>query len=233
MKLLVTGGEGQMGRALRTHFPDAVYLGSRALDVRDRGAVARTMRRLRPTVVLHAAAITDHQCPDDNALIETNILGTRTVANAAYYAGARLIYLSTHYVYPCEDGGYRETDHTRPVGTYAWTKRMGESYAREDTLVIRGSWYTPEKVAGWKVAFTDAFTSREPIADAATKIATLLLSGARGIVNIGGKHRSFYEIARDQGAPIAASRLDWRGPYVFPRDSGVDTSYYQRLCPAS
>lgn len=236
MRILVTGGNGQMATALKPLLPDATYLGRDKLDVTQWGQVGGEFWDIRPDVVLHTAAITNHQCPDIPKLIETNIIGTQLVSQYANAVGAKLVYLSTHYVYPGEKGSYSETEDCRPIGNYAWTKYAGEQAVKakgKNHLIIRGSWYTREKLKLWRSgAPTDAYTNREYITDAAEKIAKLVMSDITGIVNIGGQRQSFYDLVEGEGhGPIAIYRNDLtaRLPYEFPADSSVDTSKYESL----
>lgn len=234
MKIVVTGGNGTMGQALREFLPDAVYLSRAELDVRNGSMTADVIARENPDVVIHAAALTNHQHPNAGEIIETNILGTEHVARVCRSLGIKLVYLSTHYVYPGETGNYRETDATRPIGTYAWSKLAGEGWAKlpEKWLIVRGSWYTPAKLRGWVDlgAFTDAFCNRETPQFAAMRIATLVARDAVGIFNIGGTRRSFYQIAYEEGFfPRPETRTEYKVPYPFPADSSVNTDKYNAL----
>lgn len=244
MKVAVTGGDGVLAQALREFLPDATYLSRRDCDVRNFDAVRIALCDAWADVVVHAAALTNHQHPDAGAVIETNIIGTANVAQWCSMLDTRLVYLSTHYVYPGARGNYVEHDEPRPIGTYAWSKLAGEEFAKEvqNTLIVRGSWYTQRRVALWarQGALTDAYTNREPVRDAARKIAALIRADVCGVVNIGGARRTFYDIARaelPEGTPIKpASREDFNAalgtgavPYAFPRDSSVSTAKFDAL----
>jgi dTDP-4-dehydrorhamnose reductase len=237
--IVVTGGNGQMGRALRDHLPNAVYLGREELDVTDEGSVFAAFDKYLPSTVIHLAAITDHQCPDIGKLIHTNIIGTQYLAKYAEPCGVKMVYLSTHYVYPGERGGYQEGDLEKPIGSYAWTKFAGEQATNRliGRLIIRGSWYTKEKLELWKKhGALDAFCSREPIAEAAKKIATLVKENAVGTYNIGGERRTFYQISKDEGYdPQPVTRENSRYPfsYPFPCDSSVNTDKYDAFVQAA
>lgn len=225
--IVVTGGTGTMATALREFLPDATYLSRKDWDV----TKAATFPA-KATAIIHCAALTDHQHPNAAEIIETNIMGTEAVATACRKFGLRMVYLSTHYVYPGETGGYRETDPVRPIGTYAWSKLAGEAWAATvpDHLIIRGSWYSPDKLARMAFgALTDAWHNRERPRDAAQKIATLVTKGAEGVFNIGGRRRTFYELCFAEGVmPVKATRakLNARIPYPFPVDSSVNTDKY-------
>lgn len=226
-----------MGRALRGYLPDAVFLGRDELDVRDAEQCERVILKHQPTHVLHAAAITDHQCPDIGLLIDTNIIGTQNVVMGAEQVGAKLVFLSTHYVYPGQIGGYIEQSKCGPIGSYAWTKYAAERIVNaynHDILVIRGSWVTHEKFVRWQGvgALIDAYTNRETVDAAAEKIAALVLRDASGVVNIGGERRSFWHLAKDEGyacVPISRAQLDPQLPYPFPPDCSVNTDRYRSL----
>lgn len=240
MRVLVTGGCGALGRALQTakQFEDVVYAGRAACDVRNPRSLQDAFDSVEPDVVVHAAALTDHQHPNAAEIIETNIDATLTVARFTRAWGARLVYVSTHYVYPGIGGQYAETDECRPIGAYAWSKYVGERVALEvgrggKTLVVRGSWYTPEKLALWarNGALSDAWCSREPVEAAAAKIGALVRGGASGVYNIGGPRRSFAEIAAAEGVTARTLTRDTLAlttptPYAFPRDSSVSTAKF-------
>lgn len=221
-----------MGRALKEYLPDALYLGRADCDVRDAVQVAAVLAREEPEVVIHAAAITDHQHPNTSEIIETNILGTEHVARICKAYSIKLVYLSTHYVYPGETGNYKETDPTKPIGTYAWSKLAGEGWAQTvpEWLIVRGSWYTPEKVLGWwrKGALTDAYHNRQQPREAAQRIGMLVMRNATGVYNIGHKFPdTFYRIAQFLGKayggegerPRAITRAQLHGLVAQPDGS--------------
>ena len=147
---LVTGAGGQVGRTLRDRAPEGTRVlaySSAQLDVTDRAAVRDTLLRDRPAVVIHAAAYTAVDAAEGEvARAEAvNVQGTTHVAEAAKAAGARLIYLSTDFVFDGLIGRpYLPTDPTNPLGVYGRTKRDGEREAQrilgDKTLVMRTAW---------------------------------------------------------------------------------------------
>lgn len=227
MKILVTGGHGTMGWALRRFLPDATYLSRAECDVANDRQLNEVFGS-SPDIVVHAAAA--KQAASAAEIIQTNIVGTELVARYCRAFGAKLVYLSTHYIYPCEAGDYRETDTARPVNTYAWSKLAGEGWARlpEKSLIIRGAWYRREDVAKWSGSANDAFCSRERTDEAAKKIAKLVLLDAEGVFNIGGKRRSFHQIAWNCEKMVTRpiSRRDLILSFDFPADSSVNTDKY-------
>lgn len=252
-RIVVTGGSGVFATALRAVLPNAIYLTRADCDIRNVFGVRNAFARCAPDIVIHAAALTDHQTTDFGNLIATNVFGTQNVAVAAKGVGAALIYLSTHYVYPGEGPYYTEGSRVAPIGAYAWSKLAGEQWVKQlfranlsgtarRSLIVRGSWYDrATRLDGWAArgALSDAWCSREPVADAAQKIAALALAAhagtVAGVVNIGGARRTFAEILRDEGYRGFPQRtriqLDEVSglPYIFPLDISVNTEKFEAL----
>jgi dTDP-4-dehydrorhamnose reductase len=100
-------------------------------DLGDARSVERALLEFRPQAVLHAGALTDVDgCErDPEAAWRVNAEGTAQVARACRALGARLVAVSTDYVFDGEAGPYREEDVPNPRGAYARTKRCGEEAA--------------------------------------------------------------------------------------------------------
>lgn len=225
--IAVTGSSGVMGTMLKAFLPDdTLYCSRKDWDV------TREPPRLPEDVncVIHLAALTDHQHPNAAEIIETNILGTQRVARYCRAMSLRMVYLSSSYVYAGETGNYRETDECRPIGAYAWSKYAGEGWASTvpNHLIIRGSWYSEDKLAKMAHgALRDAWHSRERPRAAAEKIAFLTMKGASGIYNIAGPRRTFYDLVFAEGIlPKGAVRKDLKLPYPFPVDTSLNTDKY-------
>lgn len=140
-RVLVTGADGQVGRAFASLRPDADLRGHHDLDVTDAEAVERAAEGV--DVIVHLAAMTDvDRCEDDPRTAElVNAHGTSNVVAAARRHGARVVYLSTDYVFPGDDPPYAEQDTTRPINAYGRSKLAGERHLdAESDLIVRSSW---------------------------------------------------------------------------------------------
>ncbi|HUL58311.1 MAG TPA: SDR family oxidoreductase [Anaeromyxobacteraceae bacterium] len=100
-------------------------------DLGDGRSVEAALRDFRPEAVLHAGAMTDVDgCErDPGQAWRVNLGGTEQVARACRALGARLVAVSTDYVFDGEAGPYREEDAPNPRGAYARSKRAGEEAA--------------------------------------------------------------------------------------------------------
>lgn len=148
MRILITGGQGMLGRTLQRRFKD------HALTVADLPAVDITrpagfdafIREARPEVVIHAAAMTAVDACETNPdlAFQVNAAGSGVVARAAHKAGARLIALSTDYVFDGRlDRPYHEWDVPAPATVYGASKLAGEDAVRTlcpDHLIVRIAW---------------------------------------------------------------------------------------------
>ena len=179
------------------------------LDVTDRGAVSAYIASHNTNVVIHAAAITNnrHVEDDPSEAIEVNVKGTANIALACLEAQARLVYLSTDYVYKGDKGNYSEGDEIEPFNLYAWTKLGGECAVRAipDHLIIRTS-FGAEQFA-YEAAFTDKWSSKDYVDIIAPQILEAARSSLTGVLNIGSERRSMYEYAKLRNPKVKAIKM--------------------------
>lgn len=141
---LVTGANGLLGSNAGLSLPHPIGITrsgevgfgfSRGVagDLTHASAVALEVRSLRPTVVLHAAAMASHEAcaahPERAHLV--NAVATGVLAEAAAEVGAAFIYVSTDAVFDGSHGNYAEHDEPNPFSVYGETKLAGELRARE------------------------------------------------------------------------------------------------------
>jgi dTDP-4-dehydrorhamnose reductase len=130
MRVAVTGAAGQLGRALVSLLgPQTAWAGGRdELDVTDSAAIARVLDRVRPDVVINAAAFNDVDGAeaDPAPAMAVNAVGAGHLARACRQRGAVLVHVSSDYVF---DGAkrepYREDDCPRPLNAYGVSKLAG------------------------------------------------------------------------------------------------------------
>ncbi len=147
MRIFITGADGQLGSELRRVLRgETLLLGTWPQFDLEKPDVERSIVETGPDVVIHAAAYTnvDQAEREPDRVMRINADGTRRVAQAAAAVGAKLIYLSTDYVFDGEKRvPYVETDEPRPINVYGRSKLEGEREAMAhcpNTLVVRTSW---------------------------------------------------------------------------------------------
>lgn len=154
MNIMVTGGDGQLGRCLAQRAEQGLLpsglklrcLGQHQLDITDAEAVNATVRRLGPGIVINAAAWTDVDGAERHVAqaMAVNALGAANVAAATAQYGSRLFHISTDYVF---DGTachpLDEAAEPRPVNVYGASKLAGEVAVRREApgaVIVRTSW---------------------------------------------------------------------------------------------
>ena len=154
MKVLITGVSGQLGydaaSVLQRQGKDFLGVSSKELDITDRDAVLHALSQYRPDAVLHCAAYTKVDRAEDEAKLcmRVNAEGTRNVALACRACGAKMVYISTDYVFPGTGTTPWEIDDpTGPLNVYGRSKLAGEQAVRElleRYFIVRTSWVIGE-----------------------------------------------------------------------------------------
>ncbi len=147
MKVLITGANGLVGRALVKECSgrgdDVLAYDHKALDIGDPNAVETIIGEQRPDAVINCAAWTDVDgCESDPERAQrVNALGPENLARASRNAGAILITISTDYVFDGrKDGFYTQHDQPLPISVYGHSKLEGErraQLAHARTIVVR------------------------------------------------------------------------------------------------
>lgn len=150
-KILITGANGQLGTELRNLLDErgVAYdaFDAKYMDITDQQAVDAKFDALNPAVVYHCAAYTAvDKAEDEGKQVNwrVNEDGTRNVAAAAKRVGAKLVYISTDYVFDGTNSDeYQVDDPTNPKNEYGKAKLAGERAVKEKTddyYIIRTSW---------------------------------------------------------------------------------------------
>jgi len=140
-KILITGTSGLLGsktaelarehyKVLSTYNAKPLFQGSVKMDVTNESEVLHVFRKFKPKIVVHTAAETNvDKCEvDKEPAWKVNAIGTKNVAEACNKIGAKVLYISTDYVFDGEKGLYSEEDKPNPINYYGITKLEGEKY---------------------------------------------------------------------------------------------------------
>lgn len=149
-RYLVTGATGQLGydvvRELNSRgIYDVLALGSADMDITDPKRVETIIQTYRPKVIIHCAAYTNVKGAEKdihNAFL-VNTYGTKYITDSARAVDAKMIYVSTDYVFDGEKKDVYDTqDTTHPLNVYGMSKRMGEEIVQtyNKSFIVRTSW---------------------------------------------------------------------------------------------
>lgn len=171
-KVLLTGAQGQLGRTLQTLCPpywQLTALGSAQLDITDAGAVRRQVGELQPSLIINAAAYNavDRAEQERQRAFAVNAYGPLNLAQAANDVGARLMHVSTDYVF---DGRvrqpYDEQARPNPVNVYGESKLQGEQWVLQtqpQALVLRTAWVYSALGESFVAAMLRAASQGQPL----------------------------------------------------------------------
>lgn len=148
MKVIVTGAEGQLGCALQATTPvdvELVGLGHSALDIASDASITR-VAALDPDVIINAAAYTavDNAESEQEQAFAVNATGAGHMAKAARELNARLVHISTDFVFDGTQGRpYQPSDVPNPLNVYGASKLAGEQAVQaelQNALILRAAW---------------------------------------------------------------------------------------------
>ena len=264
MRLLVTGASGLVGaQILRLAVPEHVVVGLKRsdLDVADRAEVLRRITAEAPDAVIHCAAYTnvDGAEREPELAMNVNAAGAQWVAEASRQCGARLVHVSTDYVFDGSGASpYDESAPVRPPSSYGRSKLEGERRASaawaSGLTVVRTGWlYGPGKGfvdwarnrlrSGDDVPAVDdqrgSPTYAADLAAALVRLASLPPSGVVHFVNrgvatwleLGRAVASELALDSEKVRPIAASALDRPAPR--PAYSALSVERYESVTGAT
>lgn len=162
MKILITGSYGQLGHELRRcletmsaeigpipseyESAEAVYVDRDQLDITDPIAVQDFMDEGKFDLIVNCAAFTnvDGCEANEDAAFAVNATGPENLAKNAKRLGAKLVHVSTDYVFPGNEPGDRiESDLTGPISAYGRTKLAGEKAVQDnctESFIVRTAW---------------------------------------------------------------------------------------------
>jgi dTDP-4-dehydrorhamnose reductase len=220
MKVVVTGAQGQLGTDLVDLLTDRGYevygYGREELDITNFDQVHHVINKITPDVVIHAAAYTKVDLaesePDQAFLI--NAYGSRNVAVASEAVGAKLVYVSTDYVFDgTANTPYNEFSSTNPMSVYGKSKLAGEQFVRDlhsKFFIVRTSWVYGKNGNNFVKTMLKLAQERDElkvvndqvgcptyIVDLAHCILELIQSEKYGIYHVSNSgHCSWYEFAK-------------------------------------
>ncbi len=268
-KLLVTGASGLLGNwvvaeaendydVTPTDIVQPSHPNAEKADIADSGEIRQLFQRIKPDIVIHTASETNvDRCETERERAwKINVDGTQNIADASSETGAKMLYISTDYVFDGEKSLYREDDTPNPIDFYGLTKLEGERQAMKRcknlavlrTSVLYGRHPTKQDFATWVMnkikqrqeitVVDDHFntpTLAENLAQMALEIAARDL---QGIFHTSGCERiSRYDFARKiahafnlDSALIKPIRMNELTAWIAkrPKDSSLNTAKVQQ-----
>ncbi|MBI2598237.1 MAG: SDR family oxidoreductase [Candidatus Diapherotrites archaeon] len=230
MKVLITGGNGFLGKKITNIFSENLInvvcthrireYGHVPLDVTDKKAVLKTIKKYAPDVVIHTAAITKVDWCEihEKETYKVNLIGTENIAQACKLSSAILAFISTDYVFDgTKKGKYVESSRTNPINVYGKSKLEAEKFIQnylDNFLICRVTvlygyndkndklcypMHVIKSLSEKKpfYCFAEQYSNPTLINDIGKGLLKLLENGQKGIFNMtGGENINRFEFAK-------------------------------------
>jgi len=230
--IVITGGHGRFGSVLKkiNNKKNLLFPTKKQLNILKLNSIKNYLKIKKPRVLIHLAGLSrpmDMHDKNINKSIDLNIIGTANIVKVCSFLGIKLIYFSTHYVYPCNKGNYSENSPLLPINNYAWSKLGGESAVQmyKNSLILRVC--MTENPFVHKSAFANVksnFIFHEDVA----KILFKLIS-KKGIINIGGRTQTIYDFAKKNNTEVKKVYLENKSKIQFPKNPSINIDKLKKL----
>lgn len=210
MRVLITGGSGQLGYDIAKLLEEnntMMYAPTHEeMDITDRDSVMKIFDSFKPDVVFHCAAYTavDKAEEDKERCYDINVNGTKNIVDASNIYGSKVVYISTDYVFHGDKNGIYETsDITDPVNYYGYTKYLGEQEVMKNSnnLIVRISWVFGINGKNFVKTMLRLASSRDEISVVSDQVGspTYTYDLARLLVDMVNKNKSGIYQATNEG----------------------------------
>ena len=225
-KIVVTGGSGRFAKHLKnTKIKHKILFPlKKILNILNLKNLENFLKKNKPDIVIHLAGLSRPMSVHNKNIkksIDLNIVGTANITKICSDLNIKLIYFSTHYVYPGNKGNYSESDSLLPVNSYAWSKLGGECsvHLYKNSLILRVC--MTEKPFVHKKAFANVKTSFMYHEDVAEILFKLL--NKKGVINIGGKSKFIFDFAKKDNLNVKKKILNKKNNIGIPFNSSLNT----------
>ncbi|MCD7781317.1 MAG: dTDP-4-dehydrorhamnose reductase [Methanosphaera sp.] len=266
MKFFITGGSGLLGQRLSAINHDEHELvlshnsnptkNTQRCDITNMEEVSKVLKKVNPDVIIHTAAMTNVDLCEDKVddAYKINAEGTANITKVANQIDAKIIYVSTDFVFDGIKGYYKETDEVNPLGIYAKSKYEGEvelakytdNWAITRVSVLYG-WNTRSNFTTWVInelrnknqinIVTDQINSPTLADNAGDAIYEIAKQDKKGIYHTAGNNAisrydfcmeiaDVFDLDSNLINPVTSDQFKQKAPR--PRDSSLDVSKVER-----
>jgi dTDP-4-dehydrorhamnose reductase len=230
-RIVITGGNSRFCIFLKKNFKKHMiyYPTKKKFNILNLNQMEKFIKKKRINYLIHIAGLSRPMSFHEqniNLSINLNIIGTANIVKLCNNHKIKLIYFSTHYVYPCKKGNFKETDPLLPINNYAWSKLGGEASVQmyKNSLILRLSmteypFIHQQVVDGARSSFIFNKT--------VAKIIPFLLD-EKGILNIGGKTRNIYNFVK-RFSKSKILKINAKKIKNFPKDSSLNVNRLQNI----
>jgi dTDP-4-dehydrorhamnose reductase len=230
--IVITGGNGRFGSILKkiNNKNSFIFPTKKQLNILKLNSIKNYLKIKKTKILIHLAGLSRPMNIHDkniNKSIDLNIIGTANIVKVCSLLNIKLIYFSTHYVYPCKKGNYSENSPLLPVNNYAWSKLGGEAAVQmyKNSLILRIC--MTEKPFIHRSAFANVKSNFIYHQDVAKILPKLI--NKKGIINVGGKKQTIYNFAKNNNSEVKKVYLKRKSKIKFPKNPSINIKKLKRL----
>jgi len=206
--ILLIGGSGNLGsEIIKSNIFKNIYAPSKKkLNLLDKKRIKKILKTKKFGLIINCAFLARMKYCEKNPgkAIENNVKGTFNLVNEIldyqkrYRKKIKIIHISSDAVYPSTKGNYSEDSKLGPYNVYGWTKLASEFLVKMigDYIIIRTRFYKKSLIK-YKFSADDIYTSQIEISYLPKYINYLIKENYQGVINIGNKKKSDYEIYKN------------------------------------
>jgi len=226
-EILLTGGSGILGTQMLEEWKGEPNIkitspSSSELDISCPTSVRDFFDNKHFDIILHCAAYTNtvEASIEVENCVDTNVMGTWNLVRESMRSGMRFVHISTDYVFDGRAGEYQIDSPINPVGNYSMSKASAELIVRmyHNSLSIRTS-FVPKDFPH-PAAFSDQYTTRDYVDVISKFIKSLTTSDKLGIVHVGTKKKSVFELAKQRRRDVKKISIHQMDFYL-PEDTSL------------
>jgi len=232
MKILLFGGSGKLGKAIREIDSKIISPPHKECDITNYEQVSQKINKINPEVIIHSAAVVGtSECEKNKKTAwKVNVEGTNNIVKICRIKGIKLVFISSSAIFDGKKGTYKEENPPTPTFYYAITKVAAEQAVKQlkSYAIIRLDFFPLNGLKYYKV-FSDHFTSKIPVNEAAHKI--LLVANKKdfiGVINIGQQRNSLYDILKKHYPRVKPIKISKSSLPNFPKDISLDLSKWKK-----
>lgn len=216
-KVMILGAEGQTGRELCNMMDNPIKVshadktGNIRVEFKTPGESRKLILSKSPDIIVNTVALTNvDKCDKDmESAYRINASAVREISQAAGDIGAKLVHISTDYVFDGKNGNYKEISTPNPINYYGLSKLLGDCYAESasNSIIVRTSGvygysknypvFVYESLkAGKKISAIKGYYSPIHAYNLAKAVKELIEIEYTGLINIAGEKVSRYELAQ-------------------------------------
>lgn len=238
-KLLIIGGTGNLGKSFKNSnfFKDCHFPTKKKLNLLNKTQINKFITKKKIEVVINLAAIARMgDCENNKKLAyQINVIGCKNLVNSIKYIdkNIKLVHISTDGVYASISGNYKETSRLKPYNYYGLTKLKAEKIVKtmKNYLIIRTRFFNKNKIK-FNTAAIDSFSSAIEVSKLVNIIKILINKNICGIINVGSKRKSDYDIYKKFKKNIKKcnrAEIQKKINFKISRDASLNCDLLQKL----